>query len=717
MERLRTVNLPEEMRRVFGFLYKNYTEEELKNVLEAYEFAKLRHAEQFRKSGEPYIIHPLKVAQILAEMKLDTVSIKAGLLHDVVEDTATPLLEIEQRFGKEVARIVDGVTKIDRLKIDQKNFDQKAETVLKMFFAMSEDIRVIMVKLADRLHNMRTMEFQSTENQKKKAKETLQIFTPIAHRLGIYTIKWQLEDLSFKYLYPEEYAYISSLVDSKRSDRELIAQEYLSLLQLTLARNGIQCEISGREKHFYSIWKKMNEKGKNFDEIYDLIAVRVITSTDKECYYVLGLVHNLWKPIPGRVKDYIATPKSNGYRSLHTTVITHRGEPLEIQIRDKEMHNEAEFGLAAHWIYKEGKMQKYQQTWLKKLQEWHQDYEQGVTGLNEFQKEIQLEDVYIFTPKGELKHTQKGATTIDFAYSVHTEVGHHYAGAKVNGKIVPIGYELQNGDIVEIIVNKNNPGPSLDWLKFAKSSSTRAKIRRFFKEKDAQALIEEGKDILRQVAKKLQKSMEDLLNSDVLKQYLGTDRQVNDKDLLLRIGEKEHSAEEIVALFQPLAAEQPPVLGQPDKKQVQSKTIVVDGQLGIEVKMAKCCLPVPGDPIIGVISKKGITIHQKDCPNAENILMGEMVSVQWGNTEQERYMTQVVLESNDHSGNLLKNICQSAKERSYQITEVNTKLDEINHMTYRLSIYVKSLAQLEEMLEYWRKQNGIVNVYRTRGEG
>ncbi|HQC37930.1 MAG TPA: RelA/SpoT family protein, partial [Thermotogota bacterium] len=469
MERLRTANLPEEMRRVFGFLYKNYTEEELKSVLEAYEFAKLQHAEQFRRSGEPYIIHPLKVAQILAEMKLDTVSIKAGLLHDVVEDTATPLLEIEQRFGKEVARIVDGVTKIDRLKIDQKNFDQKAETVLKMFFAMSQDIRVIMVKLADRLHNMRTMEFQSPETQKKKAKETLQIFTPIAHRLGIYTIKWQLEDLSFKYLYPEEYAHIASLVDSKRADRELIAQEYLSVLQLTLARNGIQCEISGREKHFYSIWKKMNERGKNFDEIYDLIAVRVITNTDKECYYVLGLVHNLWKPIPGRVKDYIATPKSNGYRSLHTTVITHRGEPLEIQIRDKEMHNEAEFGLAAHWIYKEGKMQKYQQTWLKKLQEWHQDYEQGVTGLNEFQKEIQLEDVYIFSPKGELKHMQKGATTIDFAYSVHTEVGHHYAGAKVNGKIVPIGYELQNGDIVEIIVNKNNPGPSLDWLKYAKS--------------------------------------------------------------------------------------------------------------------------------------------------------------------------------------------------------------------------------------------------------
>ena len=577
MERLRTVNLPVEMRRVFGFLYKNYTEEELRNVLEAYEFAKRQHAEQYRKSGEPYINHPLKVAQILAEMKLDTVSIKAGLLHDVVEDTGTSLQEIEQRFGKEVARIVDGVTKIDRLKIDQKNFDQKAETVLKMFFAMSQDIRVILVKLADRLHNMRTLEFQSPETQKQKAKETLQIFTPIAHRLGIYTIKWQLEDLAFKYLYPEEYTHITSLVDSKRADRELITQEYLSVLQLTLARNGIQSEISGREKHFYSIWKKMNERGKNFDEIYDLIAIRVITNTDKECYYVLGLVHNLWKPIPGRVKDYIATPKSNGYRSLHTTVITHRGEPLEIQIRDKEMHNEAEFGLAAHWIYKEGKMQKHQQTWLKKLQEWHQDYEQGVTGLNEFQKEIQLEEVYIFTPKGELKHMQKGATTIDFAYSVHTEVGHHYAGAKVNGKIVPIGYELQNGDVVEVIVNKNNPGPSLDWLKYAKSSSTRAKIRRFFKEKDAQVLIEEGKNLLRQVAKKLQRSMEDLLESDELKQYLGIDRQVSDRDILLRIGEKEHNAEDIVVLFQPQPIEPPPVMGPPDKKQVQSTTIVVDG--------------------------------------------------------------------------------------------------------------------------------------------
>jgi GTP pyrophosphokinase len=362
-------------------------------------------------------------------------------------------------------------------------------------------------------------------------------------------------------------------------------------------------------------------------------------------------------------------------------------------------------------------MQKHQQTWLKKLQEWHQDYEQGVTGLNEFQKEIQLEEVYIFTPKGELKHMQKGATTIDFAYSVHTEVGHHYAGAKVNGKIVPIGYELQNGDVVEVIVNKNNPGPSLDWLKYAKSSSTRAKIRRFFKEKDAQVLIEEGKNLLRQVAKKLQRSMEDLLESDELKQYLGIDRQVSDRDILLRIGEKEHNAEDIVVLFQPQPIEPPPVMGPPDKKQVQSTTIVVDGQLGIEVKMAKCCLPVPGDPIVGVISKKGITIHQKDCPNAENIMKGELVSVQWGNTDQERFMTHVILETNDHSGNLLKNICQSAKERNYHITEVNTKLDVIKHMTYRLSIFVKSLTQLEEMLEYWRKQNGIVNVYRTRGEG
>jgi GTP pyrophosphokinase len=716
MPRLSIVNLPEEMRRVFGFLYKNYTEEELTSVLEAYEFARLCHAEQFRKSGEPYIIHPLQVAQILAEMKLDTVSIKAGLLHDVVEDTKIPLSEIEKRFGKEVARIVDGVTKIDRLKIDQKNFDYKAETVLKMFFAMSEDIRVIMVKLADRLHNMRTMDFQNPITRKEKSKETLQIFTPIAHRLGIYSIKWQLEDLSFKYLYPEEYAKIASLVDAKRSDRELIAQEYLSLLQFTLSRNGIQSEISGREKHFYSIWKKMSEKGKAFDEIYDLIALRAITNTDKECYYVLGLVHNLWKPIPGRVKDYIATPKSNGYRSLHTTVITHRGEPLEIQIRDKEMHNEAEFGLAAHWIYKEGRMHKYQQTWLKKLQEWHQDYEQGVTGLNEFQKEMQLEDVYVFTPKGELKHSQKGATTIDLAYSIHTEVGHHYAGAKVNGKIVPIGYELQNGDIIEIIVNKNNPGPSLDWLKYAKSSSTRAKIRRFFKEKDAQALIEEGKNILRQVAKKLQKSIEELLESSELKLYLGTDAVVNEKDLLLRIGEKEHSTEEIIALFQPVTVSEVPVFEQPDKKTLQSKTVVVDGQVGIEVKVAKCCNPIPGDDIIGIISKKGITVHQKNCPNAENIVLGERVSVEWGNTDQERYLTQIVLESSDLTGNFLKSIYQSAKDHSYRISEVNTKFDQIDHMLYRITVYVKSVTQLEEMIEYWKKQNSITNAYRARGE-
>lgn len=715
MQKLKTMNLPEEMRRVCNLLIKNYSEEELMSVIAAYEFAKLRHADQLRKSGEPYIIHPLRVAQILAEMNLDIVTIKAGLLHDVVEDTGTQLQEIEDRFGKEVMRIVDGVTKIDRLKIDQKNFDRKAETVLKMFFAMAEDIRVILVKLADRLHNMRTIEYQLPETQKEKAKETLQIFTPIAHRLGIYTIKWQLEDLSFKYLYPDEYAKIASLVDIKRSDRELIAQEYLSLLQLTLARNGNQCDISGREKHFYSIWKKMNEKGKSFDEIYDLIAVRVITIKDDECYNVLGLVHNLWKPIPGRVKDYIATPKSNGYRSLHTTVITHRGEPLEIQIRSKEMHNEAEFGLAAHWIYKAGKMEKYQQTWLKKLQEWHQDYELGVTGLNEFQKELALEEVYVFTPQGELKHAQKGATTIDFAYSVHTEVGHHYAGAKVNGKIVPIGYELQNGNVIEIIVNKNSPGPSLDWLRHANSSGTRAKIRRFFKEKDAQGLIEKGKDILRQVAKKLVKSMEDLLDSNELKQIFGTDNRVGEKDLLLRIGEGEYNAEEIVALFLPAPVVEIPILEQTEKKKPQSKTVVVDGKMGIEVKMAKCCDPVPGDVIKGVISKKGITVHIHDCPNAEKVVFGEVVAVEWGNTEQERYLTQMVLESSDLTGNLLKNILQTAKEKGFQLEEINTKFDTVDHISYRISVWVKSSSQLGEMIDYWKKMNGISSVYRVRG--
>lgn len=713
MPKIRTAFLPQELRSVLNHLYANYSEAEIAKVIEAFEFARLRHGEQLRKSGEPYIVHPLQVALILAELNLDIVSIEAGLLHDVAEDTSTTLEEIEANFGKEVSRIVDGVTKIDRLNLDTPNTNEKAETVLKMFFAMAEDIRVILVKLADRLHNMRTLDSLPTEKQVLKAMETLQIYAPIAHRLGIHTLKWQLEDLAFKYLHPDDYKVIAETVDRKRSDRELIKEEYKSLLQLSLARQGISSEISGREKHFYSIWQKMREKGKGFDEIYDLIALRVITQNDKDCYFVLGIVHNLWKPIPGRVKDYIAIPKSNGYRSLHTTVITHRGEPLEIQIRSQGMHKEAEYGLAAHWIYKEGKITRIHQKWISQLEEWQKDYQQGVTGLGDFQKELQLDEVYIFTPKGELRHVPRGATTIDFAYSVHTEVGHHYAGAKANGRIVPINYELQNGDRIEIIVNKNSPGPSLDWLKHARSSSTRAKIRKFFKEKYSAELMDKGRDLLRRVARRLQVSMDDLIKDPRLTKIFSKESELSEKDILLRLGEETLAVEEIVAVFRPeeVEEEETPVAEKPFKP---SSTVLVNGASGIDVKTAKCCTPVPGDKIIGILSPKGITIHMADCPNVQSIKQGQVVSADWGDTSKEVYPVQLMVEAEDSASNVVKDILQRARDKSVKVAEINTRFTDWSVTVYRVIVHIRNEKFLSELMESWRKINGVSRVYRIR---
>lgn len=717
MSKLKTANLPEELRKILSFLFRNYSEDEISKVVEAYEFAEFHHHDQRRVDGEAFITHPLNVALMLAELNLDIVTIEAGLLHDVAEDTSASLEDIEKIFGIEVAKIVDGVTKIEKLKITDSKLDEKIETIIKLFLAMAKDLRVILVKLADRLHNMRTISSMPPEKQIEKAKETIQIYAPIAHRLGIHNLKWQLEDLAFKYLYPQDYEKVSELVDKKRADRELIAEEYKSLLQLTIARQGINFKITGREKHFFSIWKKMNMKIKSIEEIYDLIALRVITENEKDCYYVLGIVHNLWNPIPGRVKDYIATPKANGYRSLHTTVITHRGEPLEIQIRSREMHQEAEYGLAAHWLYKEGKVSKYQQNWLKKLEEWHEDYIQGIRGFNEFQNELQLEEVYVFSPKGELKHMPKGSTTIDFAYSVHTEVGHHYAGAKVNGRIVPVNYELQNGDVIEIIVNKNSPGPSMDWSKYAKSSSARGKIRKFFREKFAPEIIEKGKDLLRKVSKRLQVSIDELLQSEKIYKIFPKDEVSTESDLLFRYGESGLSVEEIINIINPSEEKESAVEIIPakvPKKYVGSGTVLINGESGIEVKMAKCCCPVPGDAIKGILSKRGITVHSSDCPNANEISDGTLVLAEWGNTEKEFYPAYIIIESEDSSMNVTKEISQKAKERNIKIQEINTRFGDWDSIIYKIKLLVNSSRQLGEIMENFEKTSGISRVYRVR---
>jgi len=489
-------------------LGRKLEEADVQRLEKAIEMAEVAYEGLYRKSGEPFITHPIEVAKIVASLKLDVDSLIAAILHDAIEDSNGRVTYemIEGTFGRDVSVIVDGVTKVSKINAPVGNIEQKkkVETIQKMLFAMAEDVRVIFVKLADRLHNMRTIDYVEEEEKRRyKAMETLEVYAPIAHKLGINVIRSELEDLSFKVLHYDEYQKIKNLVAQKKVEREERLKSYIQQLQSALQEHNINAFVEGRYKHYYSIWDKMVRKGKEFNELYDLLGVRVIVKDVTTCYTAVGIVHSLWVPLPGRFKDYIATPKSNGYRSIHTTVITQFGEPLEVQIRDHEMHEEAEYGLIAHWAYKDAEgTVDVKQKWLVRLTEWRKELSQGYTSLDDLKRELQMSEVFVLTPKGEIIHLPYGATPIDFAYAVHTEVGHRYAGARVNNKIVPIDYQLNNGDVVEIITSKTSTGPSLDWLKYAKSPRTKAKIKRFFKEKEREQLLERGKDVLRRVAKR-----------------------------------------------------------------------------------------------------------------------------------------------------------------------------------------------------------------------
>jgi len=683
---------------------------DLEKIIKAYNYAYEKHKGQFRLSGEPYIIHPVEVAKILILLNLDTTSVVAGLLHDIVEDCNVSIEEIEKEFGSDVAKIVDGLTKIEGLDFNLPNAEAKVESIRKMILAMASDIRVILVKLADRLHNMRTLSYLKDEQKiAEKSKETLSIYAPIAHRLGIHMIKWELEDLAFKHLYPKEYRELKEKVSKKLAERREITEEYRQQLESFLKEHGINCKVEGRVKHFYSIWQKMKKKNKTFDEIYDLTALRVITQDEVECYKALGFVHSLWTPVPRRIKDYIATPKSNGYRALHTTVITQHAELLEIQIRSFEMHKEAEYGLAAHWRYKEDlPFKRYK--WIDQLIEWQKDFLSGVVGIGEFQRELELDEVFVFTPKGEVKHLPKGSTTIDFAYSVHTEIGHHYAGAKVNGKIVPIDYKLQNGDIVEIIVNKNSKGPSLDWLKYAKSSSTRAKIRKFFKDKYVQELVEKGKEIFRRISKKLNTSMEDLLKDEKIVEFMKKNSLRNEKELFTRLGDGMITYSDLLRLLQPqeskvLKAKEP-------KRKTRSLDVIVDGTPGVEVRFAKCCMPIPGDNIIGVITKNaGISIHRRNCKNIFTIPKERLVKVRWAAETKNEY--DVWLEIETFNTFSVTDLYKSSRP-SWRFYEINTKIVDNNFLYHVLRARVKSREELKDIIESIRKMRDVIRVRRIR---
>ncbi len=695
-----------------NILGRELSQEEREKLMRAYSVAEYAHEGDFRQSGEPFVEHPKEVSRILARLNVDVDSIIAGLLHDTVEDShgKVTLEDIRREFGDEIAKIVDGVTKVSRINapVGEGKVREKLETIQKMLFAMAEDIRVIFVKLADRLHNMRTIDFVKNEEKKRyKAMETLEVYAPIAHKLGIHTIKAELEDLSFKVLHREEYYKLKRLVSQKRKERESRTKEYINILKSALEEHGIEAEVEGRYKHYYSIWKKMKEKGKSFDEIYDLIAVRAILKSVRDCYTTLGIVHSIWKPLPGRFKDYIAAPKSNGYRSLHTTVITQYGEPLEVQIRDVRMHQEAEYGLIAHWIYKEKLDIRTMQRWIGMLLEWKKEVSQGLIGVADLKKELELDEVFVFTPKGEIKHLPKGSTPIDFAYSIHTEIGHHFAGARFNGRMVPIDYELQSGDVVEIIVNRNSPGPSLDWIKYARSPRTRAKIRKFFKDKYMDQIVEKGKDVLRSISRRIGKSIDEILSSPNMKKFMES-QGLNEKELMVRLGEGTITKEHLLRALGFM--ERQKRKSRKTRRRYEGPIVVVQGIKGLDVHIAKCCRPVPGDRIVGVVSRRGITIHRIGCPNVRKVDPDRVFHASWSSDVSGDFVTTICVEIETKSA--LGDVIDRIEGLNSSVEKVEMKSTPWNTSRAVLGIRVKDLDQMNDIISELKGLKKVISVER-----
>lgn len=694
-------------------------------IEQAYQFAAQAHAGQFRKSGEPYISHPLAVASILADLQLDEVTIVAALLHDTVEDTEVTLDAIRERFGEEVARLVDGVTKLRRFKYQSKE-EQQAENHRKMLVAMAKDIRVILIKLADRLHNMRTLQYLPEEKQKRIAEETLEIFAPLAHRLGIASIKWELEDISLRYLNPQQYYRIVNLMKKKRQEREQYLEEVIAKLRDKLNEVGIKADISGRPKHIYSIYRKMVTQNKQFNEIYDLLAVRVIVDTVRDCYAVLGIVHTMWKPMPGRFKDYIAMPKPNMYQSLHTTVIGPSGEPMEVQIRTWEMHRTAEYGIAAHWAYKEGRTKlddpfEKKLSWFREILEWQQDFRDAQEFLESLKVDLFSDQVFVFTPKGDVIELPKGAVPLDFAYRIHTEVGNRCIGAKVNGKIVPLDYELKTGDIVEILTSKHSYGPSQDWLKIAKTSQARNKIRQWFKKQRREEAIAKGREAIATELEKHGTEAKEMLTNENLARVAGQLNFQSADDLLAAVGYGEISPGSIAGrLREHLRQDQdetlviPEVRALPRKKQADNG-VRVQGMENLLVRFSRCCNPVPGDEILGYVTRgRGVSIHRKDCPNVKNGCDPErLLPAEWEvGTSDAYYPVDIEIKGLDRRG-LLNEVLQAVAETKTNITEVQGRTDRNRLASIHMTLAIRNLEHLHRVVEQIKKVRDIYAVQRV----
>src|SRR5438309_2117701 len=699
-------------------------------VTRAFRFAAAAHEGQQRRSGSAFIEHPVGVARICAQLHLDEQTLAAALLHDVVEDTDTDIKEVRAEFGDEVAQLVEGVTKLTRIQFQSRE-QAEAENYRKMIVAMAQDVRVILIKLADRLHNMRTIEYLGKQKQVQKSKETLEVYGPLAHRLGINKLKWELEDLAFTTLHPRKYDEITAMVSERRTDRDEHVREAAMVLKAELEKVDVPADISGRAKHFYSIYDKMAKKGREFNEIYDLTAMRVICERGgdegtRDCYGALGLIHSLWKPMPGRFKDYVAMPKLNGYRALHTTVIGPEGRPLEIQVRTREMHETAEFGVAAHWLYKVGKKGQPDEEWLawiRQLMDWQEDEADPREFLKAFRTDLFGEEVYVFTPKGEVKVLPAGSTPIDFAYAVHTDVGHRTVGAKINGRIVPLHYRLKSGDFVEILTTKSGRGPSRDWLSLAASSRARNKIRQWFSRETREETEQKGRDALEQGLKKQSLPYKKLVGSAVLAQVIRETGFKKAEDFYVALGSGKVPVGQIVnKVLNRLKTEEVAQEEAVPLKAPKAGRAIAGDDLGIRVKgvedvlvrLAKCCTPVPGDEIVGYISMgKGITIHRADCSNVKALRRNpeRFTPVDWDGGATHSFLVQIAVDSWDRP-RLLEDVARTFAEHAANIVEYGGHVeDQLAKNWY--TVEVGDVKALRGLLTALRNVDAVFDAYRV----
>ena len=698
-------------------------------IREAYYFAEKHHEGQKRNSGEDYIVHPFNVACILAEMNMDVSTIIAGLLHDTIEDTSVTYDDVKEKFGEEVADLVDGVTKLKMLSYQTKQ-EKQAENIRKMVLAMAKDIRVIIVKFADRSHNMRTLEYMTPEKKHDKALETIEIYAPLADRLGMSRVKSELEDLSLRYLDPENYYKLVDMINKRRSEREELIDDLIRDISNQLKRTGIAADITGRPKNFYSIYKKMMKKGKTFEEIYDLQAIRILVDDVKDCYGALGVVHTMYKPIPGRFKDYISMPKPNKYQSLHTTVIDDKGETFEVQIRTWEMHKTAEYGIAAHWKYKEGakKSTTFDEnlTWLRQLLEWQKDLKDPNEFIETLKVDFFADEVFVFTPNGDVINLPDNSTPIDFAYRVHTAVGNTCVGAKINGRIVPLSHKLKNGEIVEVITNKNSE-PSLDWLSIVASPQARTKIRQYFKVKDRDKNIAKGQVMIEQEIKRIGLKPNELIRDDWMDDVRERLKFDNLDDLYAQIGYGSMSVRQVTAKLTehykeevqeahtvPFKTEE---FTTPTRREHRNTGgIIVKGIDNVKVRIAKCCTPVPGDEIVGFITMgRGVSVHRSDCINLKNNMSEErLIPVRWDIDEQETYSAELEVRA-DSKSNVLADIANRIHDARLDIQNLSARENKEGVLIIRTTVRIHHIEELQRLIKKLENIQHVIEVYRVSG--